>query len=277
MDFNKSIIKKYGVGYYKSTLLLPKKTRHAVWALYAFVRLPDEIVDNPSNDTEQRFAAWQQDWKQISSGTTFQHTNQTIVDFLEVMKRYKIPEQYPNDFLTAMRQDLTKERYATYKELEQYMHGSATVVGYMMCHIIGHKNGALPYARALAEAFQMTNFLRDIQSDFRERKRIYIPEEDMKRFGVTEAHISQGIKDDAWKSLLAFEINRTRDLYSKGISGIGYLDAHGRKAVYASALIYKEILDKIEQADYDIFSKRIVVSPLKKTMLLCKALWYKNQ
>jgi len=277
MDFKKSIIKKYGVGYYKSTLLLPKKTRHAVWTLYAFVRLPDEIVDNPSDDTVRRFDAWQHDWNLLSHDSVTGHTNQTMVDFLEVMKKYGIPEQYPNDFLSAMRQDLTKDHYATYKELEHYMHGSATVVGYMMCHIIGHKDGALPHARALAEAFQMTNFLRDIQSDYLERKRIYIPKEDMEQFGVTETHIAQGLVDDAWKSLLTFEINRARELYSRGISGIGYLDASGRKAVYASALIYKEILDKIEQAHYDIFSKRIVVNPLKKTMLLCKALWYKNQ
>lgn len=273
----KSVIKNYGVGYYKSTLLLPQKIRHAVWTLYAFLRLPDEIVDNPSHDTIARFDAWQKEWNSVLSGKESATSNSVLVNFRNLMKEYSIPEKYSHDFLFAMRQDLTQKCYATYEELEKYMHGSASVVGYIMCHIVGHKEGAFPYARALAEAFQLTNFIRDIKSDYEERGRIYIPEEDMRRFGVTEQHIARGIVDDAWKSLMSFEIERTRVLYKKGVSGIPYLDEQGRKAVYASALIYKDILDKIESNHYDIFSQRIVISPFRKIVLLFKALWYKKK
>lgn len=277
MDSARQIIKKYGFGYYKATLLLPKKIRHAVWVLYSFVRLPDEIVDTPSEDTKQRFDAWVNAWNTLLLNGDSATPHKTLTDFQKIMKEFSIPTQYPLDFLASMRLDLFKNRYATYHELEAYMHGSATVVGYMMCHIIGYTNGALPHARALAEAFQMTNFLRDIASDYNERGRIYIPQEDMQRFGVTELHFSKGIVDESWKSLIRFEITRTRALYEKGVFGIKYLDSHGRKAVYASALIYNEILNLIEKANYDIFSKRAVVRPIKKTMLLCKALWYKSQ
>lgn len=271
----RSIIKHYGTGYYRATFLFPKNIREAVWTLYQFVRLPDEIVDNPTAQSGTDLDAWIQSWKTaVETRTT---DNDTFVSFLPIIDRYQIPVTYTYDFFAAMRQDLTKDRYETYEELEQYMHGSATVVGYMISHIVGFQEGALPYARALAEAFQMTNFLRDIKEDYDERRRIYIPREDMKQFGVTEAHIREGIVDDAWRALMQYEINRARALYARGIAGIPMLSPHGRKAVYAAALIYKKILDKIEEQGGDVFTKRLVVSPFQKTVLLWKALWSRNQ
>ena len=271
----RSIIKHYGTGYYRATCLLPRKIREAVWTLYQFVRLPDEIVDNPTTQSGADLDAWIQSWK--TAVETHSTDNDTFRSFLPIIDAYQIPVTYTYDFLAAMRQDLTKDRYETYEDLEQYMHGSATVVGYMMSYIIGYRGDALPYARALGEAFQMTNFLRDIKADYDERGRIYIPLEDMKQFGVTEAHIREGIVDDAWRALMQYEINRARALYAHGIAGIPMLSPHGRKAVYAAALIYKKILDKIEEQGGDVFTKRLVVSPFQKTVLLWKALWSRNQ
>jgi phytoene synthase len=145
-----------------------------------------------------------------------------------------------------------------------------------MSHIIGFTEGALPYARALGEAFQMTNFLRDIREDYEIRGRIYLPQEDLDRFGVTRENIAEGVVDAKWQALMKFEIERTRALYEKGVSGISLLHPRGRKAVYAAACMYKEILDMIEKNKYDVFSRRLVVSPFRKTMLLCKALWKRN-
>jgi phytoene synthase len=271
----RSIIKHYGTGYYRATFLFPKKIREAVWTLYQFVRLPDEIVDNPTTQSGADLDAWIQSWKTaVETRTT---DNDTFASFLPIIDECQIPVTYTYDFLAAMRQDVTKDRYETYEELEQYMYGSATVVGYMISHIVGFQEGALPYARALAEAFQMTNFLRDIKADYDERGRIYIPLEDMKQFGVTEAHICEGVVDDAWRALMQYEINRARALYAHGIAGIPMLSPHGRKAVYAAALIYKKILDKIEKQRGDVFTKRLVVSPFQKTVLLWKALWSRNQ
>ena len=272
----RSIIKHYGTGYYRATFLFPKKVRTAVWTLYQFVRLPDEIVDNAGDDRDAQLALWEREWKAVAeSGAST--GNPAIAAFKKVLDTYHIPVSYTYDFLAAMRQDLSKDRYATYAELEHYMHGSASVVGYMMSYIIGFQDGALPYARALGEAFQMTNFLRDIKADYDERGRIYIPQEDMDHYGVTEAHIRDGIVDGAWRALMHYEIDRTRALYEKGVAGIAMLAPDGRKAVYAAAFIYKELLDEIEQCQYNIFSRRVVVSPFRKTMLLWKALWNKNQ
>ncbi len=276
LDSARNIIKKYGRGYYRATSLFPRHIRERVWSLYQFVRLPDEIVDTQIEGAEENLLAWEKTWaeevyeQKISS-------NEVVHEFVQVMKEYSIPPKYIEDFFAAMRQDITKGRYATYAELEGYMHGSATVIGYMMSHIIGFKEGALPYARALGEAFQMTNFLRDIKEDYVDRGRIYMPLEDMSKFGVTERHIKEEIVDEAWRNFMHFEIERTRQLYEKGVSGISFLNKEGRKAVYAAALIYKDILDMIEARQYDVFSGRVAVSSFRKTVLLFKALWHKKQ
>ena len=271
-----SIIKRYGTGYYRATFLFPREIREATWTYYTFVRLPDEIVDGQAvTDREQKLAVWIQEWSDVASGTKVSD-NDALHAFKRVTDEYHIPLEYSLSFLKSMQQDLTVSRYATYKELQEYMYGSAVVVGYTMSHIIGFTDGALPYAKALGEAFQMTNFLRDIKDDYDERGRIYIPQEDMDRFGVTEAHILNGVVDDAWQSLMKFEIARTRALYERGVAGIALLHPRGRRAVYAAALIYREILDQIEKSNYESFSHRIVVSPFRKTVLLLKALWKRN-
>jgi len=269
-----AIIKKYGTGYYRATFLFPKEIREATWIYYQFVRTADEFVDDGTViDHTGSLLKWEDEWHKAKSGQT---SNRLFAEYKNILKKYHIPIEYTGSFFKTMEQDLAISRYSTYRELEKYMYGSATVVGYTMSYIIGFRDGAFPYAKALAEAFQMINFLRDISDDYKERGRIYIPQEDMDRFGVTEEHIAQGILDDKWYALMRFEIGRTRELYTKGVYGISLLDKRGRKAVYAAALIYNDILNKIEKNKYDIFSRRVVVSPLRKTMLLCKALCNRN-
>jgi phytoene synthase len=175
-----------------------------------------------------------------------------------------------------MHQDLTKDRYETYKELEDYMYGSASVIGIMMSHIIGYKQGALPYAKSLGEAFQLINFLRDTKDDYDTRGRIYLPQQNMKNFNITNEYIIKGVVDEKWKNFMKFELIRARKLLTEGRKGIGMLSGRGQKAVYASYLIYGKIIDKIEEEDYDTFSKRIVVGPTAKTMLLLRSICKTN-
>ena len=276
MDKMESIIKKYGRGYYRSTFLFPKQIREATWVYYTFVRLPDEIVDNAPEETrEAELNNWISEWNQVVEKNVVSE-NEILNQFKKIMSEYNIPVEYSYAFFKSMKQDLTVTEYDTYEQLEDYMYGSSVVVGYTMSSIIGYQEGALEYAKALAEAFQMTNFIRDIQEDYELRKRIYIPKEDIERFGVTIDHIAKHNVDTAWQNLIKFEIQRTRQLYEKGLLGIPMLHARGRRAVYAAALIYKDILDKIEKQKYDVFSKRVKVSAFRKTMLLYKALWKKN-
>ncbi len=268
------IIKKYGTGYYRATFLFPKEIREATWTYYQFVRIADELVDTAGvSNKAKELLKLKQEWEKTQhtkSDFDFLNTYKSIVD------QYSIPSSYTQDFFNSMEQDLHITRYRTYKDLEQYMHGSAVVVGYTMSFLIGFTEPALFHAKALGEAFQMTNFLRDIREDYEERGRIYIPEEDMLRFSVTENHIKEHTTDEAWRLLMKYEVDRTRELYQIGLAGIPLLHKRGRKAVYAAMLIYKEILDKIENSDYDIFTQRITISPMRKTMILLKVLWKKN-
>lgn len=270
----KDIIKKYGTGYYRATFLFPKNIREATWIYYQFVRVVDELVDvQESKNTKTELLKCKEEWQKAQNKES---SIPLFNQYKAITDSYAIPLQYTEDFFDAMEQDLTTTSYQTYAELEKYMHGSAVVVGYTMSHIIGFEEGALPHAKALGEAFQMTNFLRDIRDDYEKLGRIYIPKEDMDRFGVTAQSIANHIVDEKWRALMKFEIARTRALYEKGLKGVHMLEGGGRRAVYAAMLIYKEILDKIEKNNYDIFTKRIVVSPMRKKMLLYKSIWKRN-
>lgn len=279
-NFNKNyaqnIIKKFGTGYYRATFLFPREIRMATWSYYTFVRIADEIVDEKKSiNRKQKLNKWKNEWISTLQNNQVSQ-NDCFNSFKEVMHKYGIPKEYSLSFFESMDQDLFITRYLTYSELEQYMFGSAVVVGYTMCHIIGFSDGAFPYARALGEAFQLTNFIRDIRDDYETRSRIYLPKEDMDHFNVKEKHIADHVIDENWRNLVKFELKRATELYEKGVSGIHLLNPKGRRAVYAAALIYKEILKMIEKNNYDVFNNRIVVSKFRKTMLLCKALWKRN-
>lgn len=275
----KIITRQYGRGFYRASFLFPKHIREATWILYAVVRIPDEMVDSQSDKLKaaSELSQWQEQWSSVIESKHNQNMDTLLVGAKEVFDTYKIPYHYMESFFTSMKQDITKTRYATYQDLETYMYGSASVIGIMMSYIIGFKEGALPYAKSLGEAFQLINFLRDLNDDYSTRGRIYIPIEDMERFGITEEYFVKRILDDKWRNFMKFEVSRAKKLLEEGHKGIPLLFGRGQKAVYASYLIYGKIIEEIEKAQYDTFSKRIVVSPLDKTMLLCKALWKKSQ
>jgi phytoene synthase len=172
-----------------------------------------------------------------------------------------------------MNADTFVTRYETYSELEIYMEGSASVVGYMMSSIIGYRGDAMNYAQALGQAMQLTNFLRDVQEDF-EKSRIYIPKEWLDKFGVSEDYFKNKIVDDKWVGLMRYAISFNNELYEKAYYGIRFLDRSGQRQVYAALLLYKEILKEIEKQNYDVFRKRAHVSTSKKVLLIAKAFCY---
>lgn len=274
----RKITRQYGRGFYRSSFLFTKKVREATWIFYAFVRLPDEMVDS-QQDKEKALLdlnKWSNDWKSIIENKKLDNADPILLATKELFDTYHIPLEYSYDFLSAMRQDLTKSRYQTYKELEDYMYGSASVVGLVMSHIIGFREGALPHAKSLGEAFQLINFLRDVREDYDVRGRIYLPKEEMNHFGVSENNIINAIVDDSWRAFIKYQSERAEKLLNNGIEGIALLNPKGRSAIYAAALIYGKILKEFKKSNYDNLSKRIVISPLDKTMLLFKSIWIKN-
>lgn len=264
----KDMTKKYGTSYYIATYFFAKELREATWILYAFVRYPDEIVDTEEKDSaraKEKLTAWKEEWVRAYNGDTDVHPVLRANSVL--WKEKRIPFEYSEIFLNAMFADTEKNRYETYAELEEYMMGSATVVGYMMSHLIGYTGDALPHARSLAEAFQMTNFLRDVVEDL-ERGRIYLPKEDMERFEVTEEMLRTGTSNSHLLTLLDFQIERTEKLYTHGLAGIPMLARGGQRAVRMAYGLYKGIFEKIRKNPARIFSGRTRVSTLEKLRII---------
>ena len=263
---SKHIHKKHGKSYYLATQFFPKHIREATYTLYAFFRIPDDIVDiQVSTDEEAKKALtnWKHDWH--AAYTSGVSSDPFFLDVRSVCHTYHIPYHYTTDFLDAMIQDTEKKRYASYKELEQYMYGSAAVVGCMMTHVVGYTNDqAFHYAQTLGYAMQMTNFLRDISDDYIQRGRIYLPQDELAQYGLSEEDIKEKRLSPQWKAFMTFQIQRCRDLYAEADKGIPLLHEQGRTAVTIARILYVAILDKIEEADYNIFSKRVKTSFIEK-------------
>jgi phytoene synthase len=269
-----SITKQFGTSYYFATRFLPADIRQATYALYSFFRIPDEIVDNSNHGREEEILLeledWVQMWHKAYAGeiTIYPILNLTA----KVMKQYNIPYQYSLDFLQAMKQDVYTRRYNTYEDLQGYMYGSASVVGLMMSYVIGfNSEKALEYAPYLGEAMQLTNFIRDIGEDYRDRGRIYFPKEDMDSYKVTESDIENNRITANFINLIEFEIKRARNLYRKSDQGMKYLNKRGRFAVIMASRMYEAILDKVEQNNYNVLTKRARTSKTEKIYILGKS------
>lgn len=266
----KKMTKAYGTSYFISTYFFPKKLRERTWVLYAFVRYPDEIVDNEEknpNVARSKIIEWKNEWTKAYNGEI--NVNPVLRANAVLWKECFIPFEYSDIFLDSMLTDTNKSRYETYQELEDYMYGSATVVGYMMSYIIGFKDGALPYAKKLGEAFQLTNFLRDIKEDMA-RGRIYIPKEDMTKFNINEDEFKSEKMSSKMKELVLFEIKRNEDLYFEALKGIQILNKSGRRAVRIALYMYKEIMIQIKKNPERIWQERVYVPFYKKIQIIIK-------
>ena len=275
LQYCKKIFKQHSSSYYFATKFFNKRIREATIVLYSFFRLPDEIVDNPDYEDEKKIREelkdFKQKWKQAyASGNS---DSPVLRATQAVFKKYDIPYEYSESFLKAMIQDTRKKRYKAYGELEKYMYGSAGVVGLMMSYVIGFTDKqALEYAKKLGYAMQMSNFLRDIQEDYVERDRIYLPQNDLDRFNVAEKDIENEIVNQDFKDLIKFEIKRTRKLYKQSKKGIVMLKKEGRYPVKLALVLYRKYLDKIESKNYDVYNSNISLSIWDKLTSLLRAI-----
>lgn len=274
VQFCTQLMRKHGVSYAFATRWFPRPLQEATAVLYAFFRVPDDLVDEAhANDAgrEQALNAWRDAWQRTRAGEPSEHP--VLRATYDVFHAYRIPFALGDDFLAAMAQDLFVTRYETYADLERYMYGSAAVVGIMMSYVIGFKNEeTLKKARALGEAMQLTNFLRDIREDFDSRGRVYLPQEDLRHFGVTEDILRAHRVTPEFTELMRFEIDRARALYVQAETGIDELAPQGRFAVRLASRLYAAILTKIEDAQYDVFSQRVRTSFIEK-LLLTYSVW----
>jgi phytoene synthase len=267
----RAINAEHGKTFYLATLLLPAAKRPFVHALYGFARHVDDLVDDlaPGLDPARRAAyleAWSADFlADLDWGATSDPVSRAVID---TVQRFAIPASYFAEFLDSMRMDLTVRSYPTYDELAKYMWGSAAVIGLEMVPILGRADAATrwdvleSHAIDLGMAFQLTNFLRDVAEDLR-RGRVYLPEESLQRFGVDRDRLARGRVDEPIRNLFAWEIERARRLYAKAAPGIELVHPTSRDCLRTAVTLYSGILDAIEEADYDVFSRRVSV-PLSR-------------
>ena len=263
---SKALNAHHGKTYYFSTLFFPPEVRRSVHALYGFVRYPDEIVDNPPPGSNPAAALQQYRADTLDAMRAGCSDLPVLHAFADMAQRHRLPPEYPMAFLDAMAMDLTRTRYETFDDLKTYTYGSASVVGLMMCHVVGISDPcALAPAHDLGLAMQLTNFWRDIGEDWATRGRIYLPLEDMERFGYTEDMLAQGIVNDQFIEMMRFEIARARDFYAASDLGIPYITPECQLPVRLARVLYSRILDKIEANSYDVFRRRARTTSLEKT------------
>lgn len=266
----KRLNRKHGTTYYWSTLVLPQDKQPYVHALYGFCRYADEIVDDLSStatiDEKAALLAQfgEQFFRDLDRGQSDHIVLAAVVD---TVRRNNIDPECFRRFLRSMTMDLTVERYETYADLEHYMDGSAAVIGEMMLPVLEPASpAALQHARDLGNAFQLTNFLRDISEDL-DRHRQYIPQEDLRRFGVD---LSERRSSPEFVALMKFEIERCNELYRSADIGLAMLPPVSRRCIGSARSLYSRILDKIVEQDYDVFAKRVRVPTWQKLALVAK-------
>ena len=257
-DLCRRVQKAHSKTYHFSTRLLPPEVRPHVYALYAFMRYADEIVDNPGTKRlEEQHAALDDFENETVAAIMGEGTvNPVLHAFSNTVRAREIRLDTITSFMKSMKMDTHVFRYPSYEDLEGYTYGSAAVVGLMMCRAIGVESEAAdPYAEALGVAMQLSNFLRDLKEDWK-RGRIYLPLEDLERFDYTEKDLEAGVVDDRFVELMKFEIERARKLYEVADAGMKYIPRGRRYPVMVARELYAAILDRIEAQNYDVFSRR---------------------
>lgn len=266
------LTEQHSRSFYLSSRLLPADKRRAVRALYAFCRVTDDVVDRAAGDAALDLAMWRE--RLLSS--TPDSGDPVILAWTDARLRYHVPQQYVEQLLNGVAQDLSPNRYQTFDELAAYSYGVASTVGLMSMYITGFTSwAAIPYAVKLGVALQVTNILRDVAEDFA-NGRVYLPIDELHSFGLDESDLAAGRVNDNWRAFMRFQIARNRQLYAEAWPGIGLLNPDGRFAIGAAADLYQAILDDIESHDYDVFSRRAYVNSWGKLRRL-PSIWMRTR
>ena len=265
--------------FYLGTLLLPPVKRRAIWAIYVWCRRTDELMDSPAAQALkaatllERLDAWEQRTRGLFEGRAADGFERVMVDTFE---RFPQPLQAYLDMIEGQRMDVIKHRYADFAELKLYCYRVAGTVGLMTQAVMGldpayttapwsEQPDPTEAAVALGIANQLTNILRDVGED-RGRGRIYLPQEDLERFGYSEAELLSGTLNDNWRALMAFQLARARSWFERSEAGVRWLSADARWPVWTSLRLYRGILDAIERRDCDVFNHRAFVPTAGKLL-----------
>jgi phytoene synthase len=271
----RAVTRKYAKSFFFASHVLPAEKRDASYAVYAFCRRADNLVDEVrSGESREAVRAQLEELRSMlesayATDTVF--ADPELRAFSHTVRTMNIPIDYFSDLLKGVEMDLKITRYETFEELQVYCYRVASVVGLIMAHIMGAVSPeALQRAADLGTAMQLTNILRDIGEDAR-RGRIYLPLADLRRFGVEERELTAGRMTPSMRALLAFQIDRSRTYYERASWGIPLLPDDGsRFCVRLMSELYSGILDEIEKIDYDVFAGRAYVSYFSKFVITAR-------
>lgn len=271
------IAKSRAKNFYYSFVLLSSEQKNAMCAIYAFMRYCDDLSDEPGAEAAP-IERWRQDLTQALSGDISQLRSPLWPAFQDAVARYKIPHTYFYEMIDGVLSDLQPRRIQTFDELYHYCYQVASVVGLTIIHIFGFDSAAdaeaaLPLAEKCGIAFQLTNILRDVREDA-ENDRVYLPAEDLDRFGVTAADLREGRKSEAFARMMDFEAARARRYYDESRPLLNLIRKGSRSSLWALITIYSKLLDRIRKSNYDVLVRRIRLSTLEKSLIVVRAmLW----
>ncbi len=263
--------------FYFASHVLPAQKRSDAYAVYAFCRYVDDQIDlAPDEGSRLRALADLEHLLhgayQVEEPKTLMRSLPWLMAFRETSQRRSIPQDYFQDLLRGVEMDRGRVRIQTWDEMERYCYHVASVVGLIMVHVLTEPAPELlKPARDLGTAMQLTNILRDIQEDW-ERDRLYLPHDELEKFGLTEDDIAQRRMSASFRAMMRFQIGRARAYYSYAEPGIAALPNDGsRFCARLMSTVYGAILDEIERADYQVYQGRVRVSFSRKLWLACRA------
>jgi phytoene synthase len=259
--------------FYYSFLFLPKRKRKAISAIYAFMRTCDDITDNPSSIDSKKSSLneWKEKVQNFLKGSDLSHP--VFPALKDTIHFFEIPNSYFIEIIEGVEMDLSPCRFQNFDELYSYCYKVASIVGLICLHIFGfQKKAALEHGEYCGIAFQMTNILRDLKEDA-QMGRIYLPLEDLAKFGYTESDLIHGRLNKAFFNLMKFEVERTEAFYKKAEPLVHLIDSDSRSALKVMIAIYHGILNKIKNKGYDTLTQRISLTPLEKFKMIILSLF----
>jgi 15-cis-phytoene synthase len=267
--YSKRVARSRAKNFYYSFVLLSEQQRKAMCAIYAFMRHCDDLSDEPGASGEA-LERWRAELSDALEGRFSGHP--VWPGFHHTVRRFGIPHQYFYEMIDGVVSDLEPHRFETFEQLYRYCYQVASVVGLTVIHIFGFDTAvALPLAEKCGVAFQLTNILRDIREDAA-RGRVYLPAGDLRRFGVTEDDLHAGVRSPAFLKLMAFEAERARAYYDESRPLLDLVHPRSRSSLWALITIYSRLLERIQRSNYDVFARRVRLSPVEKSWIIVRAL-----
>ena len=259
------------VGHYENfpvaSLLLPASLREPVEIIYRFARSADDFADEGSEPPEVRLKQLQRYREQLDAPA-----DPLFHDIRKIVREHGLPLQLFRDLLDAFSQDVTKKRYANFAEVLDYCRRSANPVGRLLLHLFKRTTDReLAWSDAICSSLQLVNFWQDVDVDYAKDNRVYLPLDDMARFGVDERHLSGKLCDAPWQALMKFEVERAREMMLSGKPLGRALPGRIGLEIRATVQGGLRILEKIERAGYDVFRRRPVLQAFDWPLLLLKA------